>query len=156
MNIHQYIELYKILKDDNFSTKDALHVIKRVRHLDSEIKERLEQWLSDGESPEITIHGISYNDLVEKASMKKVRAFLMLDWIKSEPTEALYYLAHERNTTSITLSPEEMRQLEEVGEQLKNQGIIVKSPLLPDESLSEEELVAQVLENVDDEETTIE
>lgn len=156
MNLQQYIKLYKSLKNDKFSTKEAIHVIKRVQHLDNEIKEKLEQWLSDGESPDITIHGISYKDLIEKADMKKIRAFLMLDWIKREPTEALYYLAYERNTNPVGLSPETIKKLEEVSEQLKKQGVVIETPVMPDETLPDEELVAKTIENNDDEKSVIE
>ena len=149
MTLIKYTKLYQYLKRNNYSFSEAIHVMKRVDKLDNQIKEYFELWLMDGVVPEKDIKGVTFKHLTREEGMNPIRAFLMLDWIKREPEEALYYLGHERNYMPIMLTEENLRQLDEAAERLKEKGIDVKleDETLPDENATDDETVDQVIVN---------
>ena len=147
MTLKKYTKLYRYLKENNYSFSEAIHVMKRVDKLDNQIKAYFELWLMDGVIPEKDIKGVTFKRLTSEEGMNPIRAFLMLDWIKREPEEALYYLGHERNYAPIMLTEENLRQLDEVAERLKEKGIDVnqEDETLPDENATDDETVGQVI-----------
>jgi len=60
--------------------------------MDNEIKRALNAFLKTGVC-DYEESGVSFVELVNDEHMKPVRAFLMLDWLKREPVEAMKYLA---------------------------------------------------------------
>ncbi len=48
-------------------------------------------WAETGKC-DLTIAGVSYNELINAEGMKPIRAFKMLDWLKREPVMAHRYL----------------------------------------------------------------
>lgn len=91
----KYIDLfnYLISKDgENLSFLQAVRNISRIRKLDPVIKEALVGFLNTGKCSH-TEEGVCFTELVGAEKMKPIRAFLMLDWLKREPTSALKYLA---------------------------------------------------------------
>jgi len=149
MTLKKYTKLYHYLRENNYSFSEAIHVMKRVDKLDNQIKEYFELWLMDGIIPEKDVKGVTFKYLTSKEAMNPIRAFLMLDWIKREPEEALYYLGHEMNYMPIILTEENLRQLDEAADRLKEKGIDVKleDETLPDENATDDETVDQVIVN---------
>ncbi len=91
----KYLDLfnYMISRDgEDLTTVQAIRNIMRIRKLDPEIKKALGRFLETGKCSH-TEAGVCFTELIGKEGMKPIRAFLMLDWLKSEPSAALKYLA---------------------------------------------------------------
>lgn len=95
-----YIKFYTYLVDEaELSPLEAIRTINRVRKLDPQIKNTLIGWFNR-EDVILTINDVSFDELVNEEGFTPVRAFLLLDWIKREPAQAMYYMAIERFTQS--------------------------------------------------------
>lgn len=151
MTLKEYIKLYQYLKDENYSFSEVLHVMKKVDKLDKEIKNGLVSWLLYKTTPDLSVEGVSFIRLTKDDGMKPIRAFLMLDWIKREPVEAINYMREERHSISIRpneLTEEQIQQLKEAAEKLKERGVDVsfdEAPR-PAEGTTDEQIVSQVVE----------
>lgn len=90
-----YIDLLTYLmssRGENLRLVQAVRNISRIRKMDNGIKRSLNTFLKTG----VCDHeeaGVSFVELVNDEQMKPIRAFLMLDWLKREPIEAMKYLA---------------------------------------------------------------
>lgn len=89
----KYLTLYNyLIKEEGLTRVQAVRSIAEIRKFQPEVKEAFLKWF-DTKECDLTIEGVSYNDLITKDQMKPVRAFKMLDWLKREPYLALRYLA---------------------------------------------------------------
>lgn len=90
-----YIDLLTYLmssQGEDLRFIQAVRNISRIRKMDDSIKSALNTFLKTG----VCDHeesGVSFVELVNDEHMKPIRAFLMLDWLKREPIEAMKYLA---------------------------------------------------------------
>lgn len=94
MKIIEYLKLYNYLKNDGLELMHIIRVVSKVRRLPKEYLEAVYLVLEQAD-PDIRIkeHGVTYKELVEKNSMKPIRAILMLDWIRREPEVAISYMS---------------------------------------------------------------
>ena len=152
MTLKKYVKLYQYLrKEEGFGFSEAIHVMKKIDKLDAQIKEEFESWLLYRTTPNLSFEGISFKRLTEEEGMKPVRAFLMLDWIKREPLAAVEYLRfgrHSRPMVQDELTEDQIRQLKDVAERLRERGVDVQFDEAPscNEEASAEEIVGQVAE----------
>jgi len=108
-----YIKLFTYLtKEEGLGPEEAIRSINRIRKLDNQLKRALIAWLNK-ESVNIVINGVSFDELVNDENFTPVRAFLMLDWIKREPKQALRYMAFERMSQSLPPAEEFQQRLRE-------------------------------------------
>ena len=106
MEIISYISLYNYLtKVECLSNMEAVRSINRIRRLDPQIKMALSVWIRTG-IVDLTVNGISFNELTKEDGFSPIRAFFMLDWIKREPVNAMKYMAVERMNVSAPPSEE--------------------------------------------------
>ena len=90
-----YIDLLTYLmssQGEDLRLIQAVRNISRIRKMDNDIKIALSAFLKTGVC-DYEEAGVSFVELVNDEHMKPVRAFLMLDWLKREPVEAMKYLA---------------------------------------------------------------
>ena len=85
MNIIQYVKLYNYLSDiEKMSGKAVLRTILRIRKLPLELKNAIID-VMDGLIPNISIHSVTLEELINEDDMTPVRAILFLDWLRREP-----------------------------------------------------------------------
>lgn len=88
----KYIDLYNYLRDnEELNRAQAIRSILAVRKFDPEIKSAMAVWTKTG-TCDLVVADVSYKELVSSVSMKPIRAFKMLDWLKREPVLAYRYL----------------------------------------------------------------
>jgi len=97
----KYLSLYRYLTDTNVGEGlkpfEAVRNINRIRNIKNPaILAAMKSYFETGITPDISINGVTFQQLVNNEDMKPVRAFLMLDWLDSEPMEALNYLMSDR------------------------------------------------------------
>lgn len=89
----EYSKLYQYLREnEELSRVQTIRTIIAIRHFAPEIKSALWTWISTAKC-DLTVAGVSYNELVADVDMKPIRAFKMLDWLSREPLLAHRYLA---------------------------------------------------------------
>lgn len=89
-NLNEKIKALNVYPEENIEM-----LAGKIGQVDEEIKEAILNWLDTGSEAEMTIEGIQYNDLKDKAGMNPIAAYLTLDWINREPVEAVAALLKE-------------------------------------------------------------
>ncbi len=79
----------KLIEEKNYDRKQTERLEERIDNLSPEVKTALENWLLTGslESPEYA--GYNVEKILQKQPYKEIAAFIMLDWLKNKPDEAL-------------------------------------------------------------------
>lgn len=120
MNIIQYVKLYNYLSDiEKMSGKAVLRTILRIRKLPLGLKNAIID-VMDGLIPNISIHSVTLEELINEDDMTPVRAILFLDWLRREPKEAMKFMSSEILYGPITpLTKESKDELKSNIERLK-------------------------------------
>lgn len=79
----------KLIEEKNYDRVQTERLEGKIEALSEDIRTALESWLETGslESPEYS--GYTVEKILEKRSYKEVAAFLMLDWIRRDPDNAI-------------------------------------------------------------------
>lgn len=123
MKLIEYKELYKELMDFYENRIKVIKVIFQIRNFNPELKKAFYSYFKekgDVIPTEISFHGVSLAELIEKEGMNPLRAFLMLDWISKNPKDAMEYMASYRFRSPMTFSSHDLRIIEG---KLKEQGV---------------------------------
>lgn len=138
MNVISYIKLYNRLRKDGLSPWEAVVSIDEVRKMDAELLDFVQEWIETGVSVDLTIAGISFARLTKAESeggegMKPIRAFLMLDWLKKDSAEALFFLSKRRFHAPLeALTANEAQTVKEQLEQLQSRKPEYTQPIVND------------------------
>ena len=93
-NAHSLTEF--LVKEWKYLPSQAPETAEKLLNMDSNILEAFEKWLSDGEFPDVPIFsGFSPHALSKRVNIKPPAVFLLLDWIRREPEQALSGLEKE-------------------------------------------------------------
>jgi hypothetical protein len=90
-----YGKLKDTLLGEGFTELEAREAIRTIRKMDKSLKKTFYRWFVKREAPDVTVEGISYDELTEDMRMGGFRAFLYLDWLSKEPQSAKAALAME-------------------------------------------------------------
>ena len=145
MKVIEYIKLYNYLVDiEKLEKYQVLRNILRIRKLPKDLQEAVLIITNHPEAyPNISVEGVTFEELVDKDGMKKIRAILMLDWIRREPEAAISYMAENAMRAPIQpLDQEELAELEIAIERLKTQ-VKVQPQEEPEVDKSEDDIVIQ-------------
>lgn len=120
MRIIEYIKLFNYLRDvEELEGMDIIRTIYRLRKVSKELLTGV-YLILQGKEPEISINGVTYEELVERDGMRPIRAILMLDWVRREPEAAFAYMAEDFRRAPIQpLNDDEKYELERAIEKLK-------------------------------------
>jgi len=150
MKLIEYKELYKELMDLYGSRIKVIKIINQIRNFKPELKKAFYTYFKEkGEiiPKEISFHGVTLTELIEKEGMNPLRAFLMLDWISKNPRDAMEYMASYRFRSPMSFSSHDLRIIEE---KLKEQGVNdVEDSITEDKSSIEvdEKMDSEIAEN---------
>lgn len=129
MKLIEYKELYKELMGLYRSRIKVIKIINQIRNFNPELKKAFYTYFKEkGEiiPKEISFHGVTLTELIEKEGMNPIRAFLMLDWICKNPRDAMEYMASYRFRSPMSFSSDDLRKIEEKLKE-KNVGDIEES-----------------------------
>ena len=89
--------LTKILVDNwDYKEKQVEGVVEKLLNMDEKIQRSFQVWLDSGGMPEEPVFtGCNPKNLIETYSLKPPAIFLLLDWIRREPQDALSALQSE-------------------------------------------------------------
>lgn len=104
MKIIKYIQLFNyLLAEEDSTPMFACKTIRKVRSLPRDLK--LAVWdVLEGKLPDVAYYEVTLDELVNTEHMKPIRAILMLDWIRREPDDAMYYMQSERYAAPLTIT----------------------------------------------------
>jgi hypothetical protein len=83
-------EIKKIIREkypeyDKSEMKDSLD---KIDDFEDTLREELEKYLLQGESPACEKEGYDFERLIEEKKLHPIGAFLALDWLRREPEKA--------------------------------------------------------------------
>lgn len=87
--LEKYSEIYQD------GTAGINSVIEDIEKMDSDIRTRLENYLTTGEISDIQINNYSIKRLVDEG-FNEISAFLTLSWIKEEPEVAIKAISEQK------------------------------------------------------------
>lgn len=91
-----YIKLYNYLRSvENMSQLETARTIRRIRKVSPELLAVLIKNIN-GVHTNVSVHDVSFDELVENENFSVSRAILFLDWLQRDPHSALHYMAIER------------------------------------------------------------
>ena len=89
------IESIKNSCKPEYLDKNVRMLVNKIENCMPEIRVAIENWLLSNKEIDIEISGINYSELLEKAKMTPLAAYLTLDWVSREPTMALASLKRD-------------------------------------------------------------
>lgn len=144
MNIINYIDLYKYLKNkEQLSNEASLRNILRIRLLPKEFKQVVLEIIEDRlyNVGEFSVDNVTLKSLVQKEGMKCIQAVLFLDWLRREPDNARAFMSSKRFRSPLqTFNEEEMAMLKEKLNALSEQQIKDASSWQTPEDNSEKDI----------------
>ena len=81
----------KLLKM-GYSEKEAAHLYGSVQEMDEQSRTWVKKWLNTGMLPRDEIEGVTAEYLIDEYKYAPLNAFIILDWLKSDPQAAKYFL----------------------------------------------------------------
>ena len=95
-----YREFEEYLKKDGYSSDEIEHLFNAIKSMDRESQEWVLKWFNKGILPQNEIEGVTATYLIEKCGYKPLNAFIVLDWLKTDPQAAKYFVLKIPSTIS--------------------------------------------------------
>ena len=88
MKVEKIIKI--LIEKKNYDKDQTERLAPKIEALPEEIKEALNTWVESDKISEVEYNGYTVEKILkEKPSMTTLAAFLMLDWIRKDPKNAL-------------------------------------------------------------------
>lgn len=84
--------LLTLLKKESYPDYIVDATIEKIEKFQPSILDAFKLWISDGKTPDFSVEGYAFSDLIKQYDMKPVGAFLTLDWLLREPEKASHAL----------------------------------------------------------------
>ncbi len=85
-------EFENILLHDDYTVKEIRHLFNVVKKMDKESRLWVIKWILFGEYPNDEVEGVTIQELVNDLGYKPMNAFIVLDWLKTDPDTAKYFI----------------------------------------------------------------
>ena len=89
------IESIKNSSKPEYLEKNIDMLVNKIENCRQDIRSLIEDWLLSDKETDIIVSGIKYSDLLSKAEMTPLAAYLTLDWVAREPTTAINSLKRD-------------------------------------------------------------
>lgn len=86
MNKEQLREL--LVEKYDYKNSQVDSVVEKIGRFSPKVAAAFEKWLNTGEIDNTEVEGYTVKSIMEKKPMKIVGAYLTLDWLEREPSEA--------------------------------------------------------------------
>ena len=87
-----YKDFKACLEIDGYSAGEIDHLFNAVKSMDSTSRAWVIRWLNKGMLPDDEIEGVTAAYLIEELKYKPINAFIVLDWLKTDPEAAKYHI----------------------------------------------------------------
>lgn len=110
-------EFCSFLLNEGCTEAEICHLYGAVKSMDAESRSWVIRWFCTSELPEDEIEGITAKYLIDQCGYKPLNAFIILDWLKTDPQAAKYFVLK----IPVTISPSDSIG-QEVDELLRQEG----------------------------------
>lgn len=117
-------EFRSFLSSEGCSEVEIRHLYGAVKSMDAESRGWVVRWFCTGELPDDEVEGVTAKYLVDKCGYKALNAFIVLDWLKTDPQAAKYFVLK----IPVTISPSDSIG-QEVEEYLQREGHEMPEPV---------------------------
>ena len=97
-----YKQFSEFLSEDGYTEAELKHLFKAVKSFDKEIKKWFIKWLNGGGLPSDEIEDVTISFFIDEMKLKPVNAFIIMNWLKTDPETAKYVLQREVPVLEIT------------------------------------------------------
>lgn len=134
MKTIEYFKLYEYLTEEEGKKPwEAIRSIGRLRKMPQSYLQTLKRRLDGDITADVNEGEIWLSELIENEGMQLSQAFLMLDWIRREPENALHYMAEERFRSPLgPLTDEQLQKMQEAVVAFKQRGLKVNDEKIPE------------------------
>ncbi len=87
-----YNDFNEVFTQNGYSKFEVRNLFSAIKSMDKETRAWVIKWFWRGELPQKEIEGVNAKYLIEQYGLKPINAFIILDWLKSDPQTAKYYL----------------------------------------------------------------
>lgn len=87
-----FIEFRNFFSRDGYKDGEIRHLFNAVRSMDKESRSWVFWWFAADRLPTKEIHGVTAEYLINKFGYKPINALIILDWLKTDPQTAKYFL----------------------------------------------------------------
>mgnify|MGYP001851198626 CR=1 FL=1 len=95
-----YKEFEAYLEKAGYSLREIAHLFNAVKSMDRDSRKWVLRWFDNGALPSIEIEGVTASYLVDECGYKPMNAFIILDWLKTDPQAAKYFILKIPSTVS--------------------------------------------------------
>ena len=85
-------EFFMALENEGYTKQELKHLFHVVRHMDKKVRKWVIDWFGGKGYPKDRIEGVTVMDLVEKQGLKPLNAFIVMNWLLTDPDAAKYSL----------------------------------------------------------------
>lgn len=110
-------EFNSYLQKEGYTKQEIKHLFNAVKSMDSESRGWVIKWFNTGAIPNDEIEGVSAKYLIQECGYKVMNAFIILDWLKTDPQAAKYFILKIPSTISPseTIGPDIEKKMKEYG-----------------------------------------
>lgn len=90
-----YKQFSEFLVEDGYTEAELKHLFKAVKSFDKEIKKWFIDWVNGGGLPTDEIEDKNISFFIDEMKLKPVNAFIVMNWLKTDPETAKYVLQRE-------------------------------------------------------------
>ena len=87
---------------NGYTEKEIKHLFATVKAMDKETRKWFIDWFEGKGFPNKQVEGITVEYLVKNYGLKPVNAFIVIDWLKTDPQAAKYFML--KIPTEVTIS----------------------------------------------------
>lgn len=80
------------MKKEGYTETEAKHLFATVKTMDKETRKWFINWFDGKGFPECKVEGITVGYLVKNYGLKPMNAFIVIDWLKTDPQAAKYFM----------------------------------------------------------------
>lgn len=95
-----YKAFKRYLEMNGYSQNEIEHLFHAIKSMDRESRKWVLRWFNNGILPEEEVEGVTASYLIEKCGYKPLNAFIVLDWLKTDPQAAKYFVLRIPSTIS--------------------------------------------------------
>lgn len=87
-----FLEFQHALRDEGYTPGEIRYLFGAVKEMDEESRGWVVDWIIHNVLPQDVVEGVTAEFLIEEGKYKPINAMIVLDWLKSDPAAAKYFV----------------------------------------------------------------
>ena len=107
-----YKEFKDQLRSGGYSDREIVHLFQAFKEMDNQSRLWVIYWVLANRLPEDEIQGVTARYLIEEMKYTPINAFIVLDWLKTDPQAAKYFVL--KRAADANIGETAARQIDEI------------------------------------------